>query len=152
MKKLLFGVIIVIACLGLYGHKARREEPPKQSDVQILCSETMTAQENGDTQKANEGISELIGISKDSMYSADERNMAKYIAIYTNANMYLDYIKQYDSAWISQYDVSSLTAIHKTIAPQVISGAINSDDLAYYIDTLIQCSKPLHDRYQQLKN
>ena len=151
MKKLLFGIIILVAVMGLYGYKAHKEEPQQLSDVQILCQDTKNAWESGDVKKVNQGISKLIKISKDSMYSIDEKNMAKYVAVYVNAGMYLNYLTQNDSDWVKNNDFTYFTVAHKTILTEVINGNITSTDLEYYVSTLIQCTKPIFDRFNEVK-
>ena len=122
------------------------------NDIQNIVRETQTAFENNKYQETQTGISKLIELSKNSLYTESERLIAQYCATYINAGLMLDYIIRNDKQWLNKHDVGEFDIFYGGIFVEVINGKITHiDTLKEYYTGLVHSTREIYSRYTELR-
>ena len=141
-------IFMTTACGGSHVEKTSNS----LNDIQNIVRETQNAFENNKYQETQTGISKLIELSKNSLYSESERLIAQYCATYINAGVMLDYIIRNDNQWLNTHDIGEFDIFYGGIFVEVINGNITHiDTLKEYCTGLVHSTREIYSRYTELK-
>lgn len=154
MKKNILFIILSI-CIFLItacGGTAVEKKSSSLNDIQNIVRETQTAFENSKPKETQNGISKLIELSKNSLYSENERLIAQYCATYINAGVMLDYIIKNDKKWLSTHDIGEFDIFYSGAFVDIINGKItHTDTLKEYNSGLVYSTREIYSRYTELR-
>lgn len=140
-------IISVVACSPFFTEKRTNS----LSEIQSIVRETQSAFESKDSQGTQQGISKLIELSKDSMYSELERTVAQFCATYINTGVMLDYIIKNDIKWLETHDVTRFDVLYSGIFVEVINGGVTHvETLKGYLRGLVEASQEIFTHYNEL--
>ncbi len=121
------------------------------SEIQDFVREAQTAFESNDLVGTQEGVSGLIEISNNPLYSESERLIAQFCATYINSGVMLDYIIKNDNQWLETHDISEFDAFYSFVFTEVVNGQITKiDTLKSYMLGLIGATQGIYARYNEL--
>ncbi len=154
MKKTIFFIILSI-CIFTFtacGVTSTEKTSNSLNDIQNIVRQTQASFENNNYQETQAGISKLIELSKNSLYSENERLIAQYCATYINAGVMLDYIIRNDNQWLSTHDIGEFDIFYSGIFVEVINGKItHTDTLKEYYTGLVHSTREIYSRYTELR-
>ena len=134
------------------GKTTVQEKSDSLNDIQTIVRETQEAFESGNAKETQKGISKLVELSEDPLYSESERIIAQYCATYINAGVMLDYIIRNDNQWLNTHDVAEFDVFYGGIFVEVINGEITHiDTLEEYYAGLVNSTREIYLRYTELK-
>ena len=163
MKRIIVLVMVAavsfaMASCGLSGgtlnsvsNNTANNTPTSLNEIQTFVKEAQTAFESGDVAGAEKGISGLIEISNNPLYSESERLSAQYCATYINAGIMLDYIIKNDNAWLESHDVGEFDILYGFVFTEIVNGEITHiDTLKGYVMGLVGATQEIYYHYQEL--
>lgn len=155
MKKIAYPIILIVLTLILTSCVSAPATKTSSSldDIQNVVRETQNAFENGDLEETEKGISKLLNIAEDPLYSESERLIANYCAIYSKAGTMLDYIIRNDISWVETHDVDTFNYFYGAAFVEIINGEITHiDTLKEYIGGLVESTREIYAHYTELTN
>jgi len=154
MKKIILFIMVSVCVFAITSCGVTSVEKKSDSldDIQNIVRETQTAFESDNSKETQKGISKLIEISENALYSENERLIAQYCATYINAGVMLDYIIKNDNQWLSSHNVDEFDIFYSGIFVEVINGNIShTDTLKEYYSGLVHSTREIYLRYSELK-
>ena len=153
MKKNVYPIILIILTLILTscGGTPTTKTSSSLNDIQNVVRETQTAFENNNSEETQNGISKLLKLAEDPLYSESERLIANYCAIYIKAGTMLDYIIKNDKSWLETHDIGTFDIFYGEVFVEVVNGEITHvDTLKEYINGLVQSTREIYAHYTEL--
>lgn len=163
MKRIIYIVAVIIisvftftSCEDINNYtgemsSASDSVPSSLDNIQEAVREAQSAFESGDVEGTKIGISKLVEISEDQLYSKNERMIAEFCAIYINTGIRLDYIIKNDNQWVQEHDVDTFSVLHGSIFVDVINGKVrNNEMMNEYLVGLMQSAREINVHYNEL--
>ncbi|MDD4689402.1 MAG: hypothetical protein PHE51_06615 [Eubacteriales bacterium] len=151
MKKVLYTTMTIICCLCIFSACGIYDESTTSSsigEIQSIVRESQDEFEKGNTQGSVQYINQLIQISEDELYTENERLIAKYCGVYIKAGIMFDYLIKNDNEWVNSQDFAEFDILHRGLFVDVVNGNVtHNETLREYISGLVNCTKPIYDRY-----
>lgn len=149
--KFLLMVMMVVFLVSACGLLPAHENSSSLNDIQNVVRETQAAFENNDYNGTQNGISKLLELSKDSLYSENERLIAQFCATYINAGVMLDYIIKNDKQWLSSHNIDEFDVFYRGMFVEIINGQVtHTESLKEYIKGLVRSTQEIYSRYSEL--
>ena len=154
MKKIILLIMLSVTLLLTCSCSVTNTTKTSDSlmDIQNIVRETQSAFESNHYQETQKGISKLIDLSNNSLYSENERLIAQFCATYINSGVMLDYIIKNDKSWLEKHSVDEFDVFYGAIFVEVINGEItHTDTLKSYMKGLIGATQEIYFHYIELK-
>lgn len=153
MKKIIYPILLMALALMLTAcvSSPKTKTPSSLDNIQNVVRETQKAFENNDLEETQQGITKLLKLSEDPLYSESERLIANYCAIYIKAGTMLDYIIKNDKPWLETHDTDTFNIFYGGVFVEVVNGQITHvDTLKEYIGGLVQSTREIYTHYTEL--
>lgn len=129
--------------------------PTALQEIQTITQEAQAAYEGNDMVTATNKTNQLMKIAQEPLYTENERLIAKYVAIYINAGMKLNYLIKNDNAWVNADEnldsVNGFNIMYGGFFNDVINGRItHNETLQEMVGSLVDCTRPIIERYNQI--